>query len=33
MTLLDIAQLVFIVSVFGVGLIGFIYAVRKDDEK
>ena len=33
MTALDIAQLVFIVSVFSVGLIGFIKAVRSDDDE
>ena len=32
MSYLDIAQLVFIVSVFAVGIIGFIHAVTKDDD-
>ena len=32
MTYLEIAQIVFIVTVFAVGLIGFIRAVRSDDE-
>jgi hypothetical protein len=33
MTVLDIFQIVFIIAVFGVGVVGFIKAATNDDKK
>ena len=33
MTALDIAQIIFIVTIFGVGVVGFIRAATSDDKK